>query len=670
MNPLRHLRLMSLSVLSPIAFMLSGADMLILTPAQMEAEAQSLAELHRVMQGLVVDVVTDTDIAPVPEADAVKDYVRKCHADGLRYLLIIGEGYDPEHSDAWYGMLSEASTDAEEWFTMPDIAVGRIPAVNPSQLADYTAKVERYLTEATSRYSRDILIACDDGDKHEHLDRAERLAAEFPDATVHKAYVGLDRVVDGEAKITSRRLTDALQEGVDLMIYVGHGSATSVTGEGIWNVNTASAIRHSHHPWALFCSCAIGAFRNFETTLAEAMIYNRDGGAIGVIAATTAVYSSYNQEIALRFLRERNSAEATVFVGDLWLAVQRECIAAAKRTINISFGRNVIAYTFVGDPALPYYVPELQVECEMPVRVSPWDQFEVTGEIVSPDGLLYDGDASLAIYAPARKMPTIDDSGGGTRVVTCRSDILWRGKVPVRASRFSAPVTLPAVEPGDIRMAVHFLSDDGKEGSGVSGSASLTVASGKPVDSVPPAVTMYYEDGVIVAEVSDYGSGVNSGSCMLGASPSLIVDGGVRLPVVAESVDGNVVRLSAAASHLVPGTHEASVAVSDNAGNRVTERLSFVVSGDTPVIELLFPDEVARESVEFSWTHTMSGNVDVTLIVTNLLGDTVLYETIAGNDRYEWDLAGIASGIYLVRVLATDGKHHVSAHPRNLTIIR
>lgn len=110
--------------------------------------------------------------------------------------------------------------------------------------------------------------------------------------------------------------------------------------------------------------------------------------------------------------------------------------------------------------------------------------------------------------------------------------------------------------------------------------------------------------------------------------------------------------------------------MSDNAGNRVTERLSFVVSGDTPVIELLFPDEVARESVEFSWTHTMSGNVDVTVIVTNLLGDTVLYETIAGNDRYEWDLAGIDSGIYLVRVLATDGKHHVSAHPRNLTIIR
>lgn len=93
MNPLCMLRLVWLSVLFPVAFTLYGADLLIVTPSGMKAEAESLASLHRAMQGMEVEVVIDTEIAPVADSEAIKAYVRKCHEKGLKYLhLLSGRG--------------------------------------------------------------------------------------------------------------------------------------------------------------------------------------------------------------------------------------------------------------------------------------------------------------------------------------------------------------------------------------------------------------------------------------------------------------------------------------------------------------------------------------------------------------------------------------------------
>ena len=157
---------------------------------------------------------------------------------------------------------------------------------------------------------------------------------------------------------------------------------------------------------------------------------------------------------------------------------------------------------------------------------------------------------------------------------------------------------------------------------------------------------------------------------MFGASPVLTVDGGMCLPLRTECTGENVVRFTASTAMLAPGTHEAFLSVADNAGNRVKESLTFTIPGGKPVINLMFSDEPARESVEFSWSHNMTCDVDISLIVTDMTGETVLYETISGNDRYEWSLEGVAAGIYLVRLLATDGSCHIAAQPRRLTVIR
>lgn len=663
-------RLLSWSVALSVAFTISAADMLIIAPEEMAVEAESLADLHRKAQGMEVKVTVDTEIAAVPAADAVKDYVRQYYEEGLKYLLLIGEGYGDEHSDAWYGMLSASSGSLPEYFTAPDIAVGRIPAVSVTNLADYVEKARCHLSTGTSRYSHDVIIACDNGDSHEHLDRAERLAREFDKSVVHKAYIDLDRLNHGVAVITRSRIIDALRDGTGLMMYVGHGSPTAVTGEGLWDSTTALSVTNSHAPWAFFSSCAINAFRNFETTLAEAMLYNRSGGAIGVIAATETVYSSYNQEIALSFIDKCNSAPSTVPAGDLWLAAQQECIAAARRTLNGSYGRNVIAYTFAGDPALPYYVPELEVRLDVPSRVMPRERFSLAAEVISAGREHYDGVAEVTVYAPARDRVTLGQAGDAAgRRVTCRDIPLWRGSVMVKDSRFVKEIILPEADAGEICVTVHFRSDEGKEGYGITSDMILTATEGSYADCIAPTVGLRYDGGSLVAEVTDDDSGVNSSSLTLGASPVMTVDGCLRMPLTVDCSTDGVMRFTASVSQLSTGKHEACFSVSDNAGNRAESRISFEIPGGEPVLTLGFPDSPARGSVEFSWDHNLSGDVALTLIVTDITGETVLNKAFWGCDSYEWDLSGIESGIYFVRLLATDGRHHIAADPRRLTVI-
>ncbi len=669
MNILRRLRLLLPGVLLLSTARSEASDMLVITPRAMAEEAEELASLHRDLQGLSVTVTVDCDICDNPDDVAVRDYVRRHYADdGLRYLLLIGEGYGDTHSDAWYGIMSADNDLRQEWFTMPDIAVGRIPAVNPAQLAAYVEKARRHLLEATPRYFHDILIACDNGDGNEHLDRAERLAREFAGSAVHKAYIDLDRMIDSKAVITRSRIVRSLSDGVGFMLYVGHGNSTSVTGEGLWDVAGASSLRNSHAPWAFFSSCAINSFRNFETTLAEAMIYNPAGGAIGVIAATDAVYSSYNQEIALSFVDKRNNMTAPVAIGDLWLATQRECIAAAAKTLNSYYGRNVTAYTLAADPALPCYTPVLDVDCVVPRIVNPCERFTVSGEISIDEPC--DGFADITVYAPEVDKSTLGQAGETPRQVTCGGVELWRGMARVTGSRFTTEVSLPDAGPGDISIAVHFTGDDGRSGYGKSPEFAFGPMSGPVRDITPPVIELRHESGLLIAEVSDDESGVNSSSLLLGSSPMMTVDGSVRMPFSVSCLDDEVTVFTADVRHLAAGSHEASFAVSDNAGNRAESRCQFTLAGNHPVLELNLDDEVARDYAVFSWSHDMTGEVTFTVIVTDITGETVLNRSVTGADSCSWSLAGVDSGIYLVRLLATDGVRHVASEPRRLIVIR
>lgn len=654
------------------------ARMLIVTPVELKAEAESLARLHRDYGAMTVEVAVDTDISPAADNRAIADYAASVYASGggeLRYLLLMGDGAAGEElPDISYGMVSPLDAKLPVYFRLPDIAVGRIPADTPAHAADYVAKAARYMERHSARHRHDVLIACDDGDDHEHLSRAERLAEEFESGNVHKAYLDLDRQVDGKAEVTRGRFVTALREGVDLMLYAGHGNSSSITAEELWNNRLAMTESFDNPCWAFFSSCGVNSFRDPAVTLAEWMIYNPRGGAMGIIAATESVYSSYNQELALSFVKHRAEAGPGAAIGDVWLATLRDCLASARGSMNHYFGRNIMSYALTGDPALPLYLPDSEISLDdEPGDLRALARFQLSGTVDWPEAA--GGEVEVTVYAPARLRPTLGQKGDEAGIIVeCRDTPLWRGKGRVDGGRFALPVTLPEGESGAVRFRLCAESDDRVhcavafvDGVPFTGEAPHDAAP----DAVAPFIVMDVDDNLeFHATVTDAGSGVDLGASRLGTGMTLTVDGKLRR-LTATSAGPGEVEITCLLDDLLPGEHKAILRVSDIAGNVAAGEMGFTVSGGSPVIELEPFSCAAREEAVFKWRHTFDRAPQVTLVVTGLLGETVHHFTGTEDDAvHTWRLAGVEPGIYTCRLLATDGRRHAASAIRHLVVLR
>ena len=282
-----------------------------------------------------------------------------------------------------------------------------------------------------------------------------------------------------------------------------------------------------------------------------------------------------------------------------------------------------------------------------------------------------EGSAEVIVYAPAEKRPTLGQNGDTPGRTVVIDDLpLWRGMTRVSGRRFAIDVTLPEYMSGDMRIAVRFKSVAGQEGYCMSAPVRLMSGDAAVADKSAPSVTLSHCDGKLVAATFDDGSGVNSCAGMLGNAPSMTVDGAVNLPLAVRCLDDGTTQFTAETGHLLPGSHEACFRVSDNAGNRAESRCRFSVAGTSPVLSPVLPEGILRDNVEISWTHDLTGDTEITLIVTDLLGNTVTSRKLYGADSCELDVSGMKSGIYLVRLLATDGNRRISAEPRRITVIR
>ncbi len=671
--PLRTLILPSLAC-TAIALTAGNPEILIVTPDALLYEAEALAQLHRDRLGSEVMVTPESAIGTGVSIDDVKAHVRSVYSLGaLRYLIVMGDSWADTRSDTWLGCLSDDSDGLPEHFSIPDIAVGRIPAPAPEYAAGYVDKVARYLDWATARHSSTMIIACDDGDNHEHLNNSERIASIFPDATIHKIYLDTDRQTGGDAVISRERLLQALSQGAGTMFYTGHGNSTAITGEGLWDAAMAHSHTYTSPPWAFFSSCEVNAYGNVELTLSERMLYNPQGGAMGVIAAREPVFSSYNQRLAVSFAGHLAASAPGATVGDLWLAAQQEGMESARRTMNTAFGKNIMAYTFAGDPALPLFLPDYGI-----VLSSSGDAVihgtvtDIAGQRVEQ----FDGMAEVTVFARPVEHVTLGQRGDAAGIPVSFDDTpLWRGSTAVAGGLFELPVTLPdATASGSYRVAVYAADDSGTEAMSTT---RLYLPASATDDTEPPAVAISTSDGSrivetpfsLLAEASDSGSGINLSGASLNSGICLTVDGKRIRGIATLCNPGGSVSLSAEITRLDPGNHNAFLSVTDNAGNRAETTFAFSVVNTGRNISLTTDATNIHDEVTFFWSHDFAGTPELTLTGNSLYGDGHIYLHPADTGELTIDASTLPTGIYRCTMLATDGRHRTSSQPIIIRIL-
>ena len=241
-------------------------------------------------------------------------------------------------SDAWFVQL--AGDDA-----IPEMAIGRLPAISAADARAMIAKILRYETAAGGLWQSRMLFVADGVAAHRSVAEgwlAQLPAAYLPQRVFASAYPPGDPTAD---------IVAALDRGVGLVSYIGHGN---IDRWGVWSggrlfdVTTIGRLANADRlPFVVTADCLNGFFVHpyTDATIAEALLRKADGGAVAVWSSSS-LGAAGDQAILFAHLFRELTAEAPPTVGQ---AIARATAAAARAGVSPELLPTFILF---GDPAL------------------------------------------------------------------------------------------------------------------------------------------------------------------------------------------------------------------------------------------------------------------------------------------------------------------------------
>lgn len=350
-----------------------GADYVAVVHPDFIAALQPLVDYRR-SQGLRVAVasiqdVYDTFSHGLPDPTAIRDYMAyaRQHWPGPapRFLLLVGDAtYDyqgfvpggtPSYVPAY--LLSThfvGETASDNWFVslegaddLPDMAVGRIPAQTPEQVATVVAKTLGYENAAISDdwLRRALFVADNKQDEFQSMSDAVADQILPPAYQVQKVYLG--QTPDASAEILS-----SLQDGVGLVNYVGHGSMNVWAQEKIFQTGDVAGLSNSQAlPLMVTMTCLVGYFHHPQaTSMGEELLFKPDGGVVAALVPTSETLAADQRFLAEGFYQHLYGGALTV----------GEAIMQAKQDLpsDRAIMQDLIeTFTLLGDPALRLQQP-------------------------------------------------------------------------------------------------------------------------------------------------------------------------------------------------------------------------------------------------------------------------------------------------------------------------
>jgi hypothetical protein len=347
-----------------------GADLIVVTVPQFRPALEPLVAARRAA-GLRVAVV---DLAAVydaftfgrPDPAAIQALVRRATTSWTppapRFLLLAGDAsYDPvghlkgPEADLVPTRLIQTAhtgwTASDVWFALPDdaptahpaLAVGRFPAQTAGQLAAMVAKTLAYEAGETAGAWRTRALLVADNDDQDFVKEAQAFARTATNYTSEVVTVA------GDGLAARAELLKAFGDGTGLVGYFGHGSLNLWAQEKVFSSEEAAKLSNRDRlPIVFTVTCLSGFFQHPSTlSLAEALLRNRDGGAVAALVPSSAALLPDQRFLAASLAR----ALAVDLTPGQTLG---ETILRAQAALPDTPGVREILLTFnlLGDPAL------------------------------------------------------------------------------------------------------------------------------------------------------------------------------------------------------------------------------------------------------------------------------------------------------------------------------
>ena len=476
-----------------------GADLLVVTNPAFITQAQELANLHLIYDGLSTLIVTPDKVYnefssgkqdPIAIREMLRMFKKRAEAgDGTtcpRWLLIFGCGtFDnkdllghhlpqvlacqsetsfttegPSYcTDDFFGYLDDGETGAQN--ESLEVGIGRLPAHSQDEADHYVDKIRRYMQRSDlsnnkirGDWRNFVTLLADDADPSSPRDSvfassseslANEINTQFPHFNIDKIYADAYRQQSGAIGSYYPDVNNALRQRMDygclLFNYIGHGSVEYIGTERYVEFSDIDNY-DNHDQLALFVTstCSYGRFDKIEQISGSEYLLNARGGAVGVITATRPIghIERFDNDLCLGAITPGNT------IGD--------AIRLAKNATSVSH-----SFVLLGDPALRLSVPENRVTVteinDRPVSDGVCDSVEVLstvtvkGIIVDDEGEkleTFNGTLYPTVYDRPTVTSTLANDNEGTEVrFTQQNSILFRGQTAVTSGEFEYSFIVP-----------------------------------------------------------------------------------------------------------------------------------------------------------------------------------------------------------------------------------
>lgn len=663
-------------------------DMVIITPLRYQLQANAVADLHRNVDGMKVLVVSPQEIynefssgTPHPTAfrRLLKMFRDRAEADPslaeTRYCLMFGRAVcdnrrlSPETVNAGFPILptwvstqkfSETTAySTDDFIGMTDdsdfdfniekqkirVAVGRFPHSSEEEASVLVEKLTEYVTKPEfGNWRNNVMLIADDQDGGAHLNQTETLHKGMTSSGNGSNFVYQKLYLDSYplvATATGNTYPAAKEDmlrnwndGVSWINYIGHASPTSWSHEKLLTWTDINSFSNRRLPFLYTATCSFGRHDTFETSGAEVLTLNPQGGVIATVSPLRTVYIDKNGVLTrcvgpYIFARDKDGRASRI--GDI--------VRQAKNAVP-SEDSNKLRFALLGDPAMRIVSPDYEsvveqigdvvteglADSDLPV-VGARGRVKVKGSVRDAEGNIvsdFNGRLEAILFDAERVVETY---GNGTNGIVSnyndRKTRLFQGATTVKDGRWELTLLMPAEIENNFSPALlstYAYSESGKEANG--GCDRLYVygvADDAPDDSEGPSILQFtlnhdnfqpgditHPDPTVMATVSDP-SGINVSEIGVGHKMLLTLDGkkyyedlGTFYTSDPEIEGGGT--LVYPLSDIEPGEHYLELTVWDNANNSSTSRLPFRVgiNRDIDLVELRSDASPAHDKTMFT----------------------------------------------------------------------
>lgn len=270
-------------------------DMLILAPDNFCEAMQPYADWKR-RNGYATEIVSLSTVGN--SATAVKNYILNYYnSHNLAYVVLVGDNQQfptitagGNISDNYYGEL--VGNDK-----YPDVIIGKISAESIDQVA---VQVEKFLQyergpQEGAHFPIFLGISSDQGPgdnneyDYDHIRNIDNILTQHTYTSGYEMLEGSQGGLDESGNPTAAMVTQALNSGVGIINYCGHGAETSWVTSNFKVSNINALTNYNKLPFIISVACVNGAYSG-RTCFAEAWLRaSKNGqptGAVGALMST------------------------------------------------------------------------------------------------------------------------------------------------------------------------------------------------------------------------------------------------------------------------------------------------------------------------------------------------------------------------------------------------